>query len=243
MINIEPIEYEADCPFDYNNFIYKVNIDGICQQDQQFGTTPLVAKTSHIIMRLSNPASGLPDHNRIENEVGMMCLFRQALARYDLGHLIPAVYAWGSAEAGQGWILQEFKQGSQLDKIFETASDALKQSNFSQMADVVHAMQSFEVPQTVTGYGGVSFSPDGAIVSGPMTTLSKGPSETYTELFEAFLQQQLVASDKSPVLEGWQEDGIRDRLDRFCVEKLPEMTSAFISPIKAIVHSDLSGSP
>jgi len=193
-------------------------------------------------MRLSNPASGLPDHNRIENEVGMMFLFRQALAQNDLGHLIPAVYGWGSAEASQGWILQEFKQGSQLDRVFETASKELKQSILSQMADVVQAMQSFEVPQTVARYGGVSFSPDGTLVSGPMTTLSEGPFETYTQLYQTFFKQQVVASDKSPVLKGWHEDGIRTRLDRFRAERLPEMVSDFILPIKAIVHSDFSES-
>jgi hypothetical protein len=182
----------------------------------------------------------LPDHNRVENEVGMMLLFRRALANHHLGHLVPDIYGWGSAEGGQGWILQEFKQGLQLDRIFETASDQLKQSILTQMADIVHAMQTFEVPHTVTEYGGVSFSPTGEIVSGPMTTLSREPFQTYAQLYKVFFEQQLTASDKSPVLKGWQEDGLRARLMRFCAEKLPGMTSAFDNSTKTIVHSDLS---
>jgi hypothetical protein len=182
----------------------------------------------------------LPDHNRVENEVGMMLLFRQALANHHLGHLIPDVYGWGSAEGGQGWILQEFKHGSQLDRVFETASDQLKQSILTQMADIVYAMQAFEVPQTVTEYGGVSFSPAGELVSGPMTTLSKGPFQTYAQSYKVFFEQQLTASDKSPVLNGWQEDGLRARLMRFCADQLPDMTSAFDDSTKMIAHSDFS---
>jgi hypothetical protein len=241
-VDVKPIEYEAECPFDYNNFIYKVHVDchGSYQQDLQPGTTSLPLSTSHLIMRLSNAASGLPNHNRVENEVGMMLLFRQALTNHDLGYLIPHVYAWGSAEGNQGWIMQEFKQGSQLDTVFGTASDQLKQSVWIQMANIVYAMQTFRVPQTVNEFGGVSFSSAGEIISGPMTTLSEGPFHAHAQLYQAFFKQQLTWSDKSPILRGWQEDGIRARLDQFCDQSLPGMTAALQDPTKTIVHSDLS---
>jgi hypothetical protein len=108
------------------------------------------------------------------------------------------------------------------------------------MADVVHAMQTFEIPHTVTEYGGVSFSAAGEIVSGPMTTLSRGPFQTYAQLYKVIFEQQLTDSYKSPVLKGWQEDGLRARLMRFCAERLPDMTSAFSNSTKTIVHSDFS---
>jgi hypothetical protein len=157
----------------------------------------------------------------------MMLLFRQALASHDLGYLIPQVYAWGSAENDQGWILQEFKQGSQLDRVFETASDRLKELVMTQMADIVYAIQTFKIPQTVTGFGGVSFSSTGKLVSGPMTMLSEGPFHTHAKLNQAFFKQQLTSSDKSPILRGWQDHGIRARLDQFCDKILPGMASAF----------------
>jgi hypothetical protein len=193
-------------------------------------------------MRLSNAASGLLKHNHVENEVGMMLLFRQALTNHDLRYLIPHVYAWGSTEGDQGWILQEFEQGSQLDTVFETASDQLKQSVLIQMADIVYAMQTFKVPRTVSDFGGVSFSSAGEIISGPMTTLFDGPFHAHTQLYQAFSKQQLTSSDKSPILRGWQDDGIRARLDQFCDESLPGLTAAFEDPAKTIVHSDLSQS-
>ncbi|KAI5195637.1 hypothetical protein AUEXF2481DRAFT_31497 [Aureobasidium subglaciale EXF-2481] len=240
--NIEPIEYDADCPFEYNNFIYKVQID--CQECQwlhaQSGTSPLNSDTSQIIMRLSNAASGMPDHNRVENEVGMMFLFRRALANRDLGHLVPQVHAWGSAEGGQGWILEEFVQGSQLDRVFETASGDLKQSVLDQMADIVAAMQSFAVPHTITQYGGVSFSPTGDVISGPMTTLSEGPFQTRACLYQTFLTQQLSSADRSPVLQGWRDDGLRARLERFCADELPELALTSENSNKTIVHSDFT---
>ncbi|KAI4819850.1 hypothetical protein E4T44_10368, partial [Aureobasidium sp. EXF-8845] len=101
-------------------------------------------------------------------------------------------------------------------------------------------VQSFKVPQALTGYGGVSFSPTRDLVSGPMTTLSRGPFETYAQLYRAFFEQQLAASDTSPVLQGWQDDGLRVRLTRFCAEQLPDMTSRIEGANKAIVHSDFT---
>ncbi|KAI5268111.1 hypothetical protein E4T47_07877 [Aureobasidium subglaciale] len=149
-----------------------------------------------------------------------MFLFRRALANSDLGHLVPQVHAWGSAEGGQGWILEEFVKGSQLERVFETASDDLTQSVLNQMADIVAAMQSFAVPHTITQYGGVSFSSTGHVISGPRTTLSEGPFQTRAHVYQTFLTQQLSLADRSPVLQGWRDDGLRARLKRFRAGKL-----------------------
>lgn len=193
-----------------------VNCHGSHQRDQQPGTKFPPLSTSILIIRLPNVASGLLGHDRVENEVGMMLLFRQALVNHDLGYLVPHVYAWGGAEDDQGWVLQEFKQGSQLDRVLETASDQLKQSIMTQLAEILYVMQTFEVPQSVTEIGGVSFSSARELVSGPMTTLAKGPFHTYAKLYQALFKQQRISSDKSPILNGWQDEGIRARLDRFC---------------------------
>ena len=63
--------------------------------------------------------AGLPGDDRIEYEVGMICLFRQAQGAYDLAYLMFEVYRRGSAVNGnKGWTLQEPKAGKPLDMVF-----------------------------------------------------------------------------------------------------------------------------
>lgn len=172
----------------------------------------------------------------------MMNLFREALRDSHFAHLIPEVYGWGSAEYGQGWILQEFKAGVPLDEFYQTLPGEDKPAILEQMAEVLVAMQKCKLPESIKLLGGVSFSDDGHLVSGPLTTLSAGPFRTYTELYQAMLQQQVTSSDKSPILQGWQEDGIRARLEKFSLQGLARVTDEYVQSPRAIVHSDFSKS-
>ncbi|THZ01120.1 hypothetical protein D6C93_03532 [Aureobasidium pullulans] len=240
--NIEPIAYDADCPFAYNNFLYRVDVKnhGKHYRDQQPCSSTIPADASQLVLRLSNNASGIPPVNRVENEVGMMNLFREALRDSHFAHLIPEVYGWGSAEYGQGWILQEFKVGAPLDEFYQTLPGENKPAILEQMAEVLVAMQKYKLPESIKLLGGVSFSDDGHLVSGPLTTLSAGPFRTYTELYQAMLQQQVTSSDESPILQGWQEDGIRARLERFSLQGLAQITEEYAQSPRAIVHSDFT---
>lgn len=73
-----------------------------------------------LVVRLSNThAEGLNNANRVENEVASQYLVRQSLEKDNHPLVVPAVYAWGPCrfedqpdEAGFGWSILEFKQGS-----------------------------------------------------------------------------------------------------------------------------------
>ena len=211
-------------------------------RDQQPCSSTIPADASQLVLRLSNNASGIPPVNRVENEVGMMNLFREALRDSHFARLIPEVYGWGSAEYGQGWILQEFKVGVPLDEFYQTLPGENKPAILEQMAEVLVAMQKYKLPESIKLLGGVSFSDDGHLVSGPLTTLSAGPFRTYTELYQAMLQQQVTSSDESPILQGWQEDGIRARLEKFSLQGLAQITEEYAQSPRTIVHSDFSKS-
>ncbi|THV64175.1 hypothetical protein D6D28_10105 [Aureobasidium pullulans] len=240
--NIEPIAYDADCPFAYNNFLYRVDVKnhGKHYRDQQPCSSTIPADASQLVLRLSNNASGIPPVNRVENEVGMMNLFREALRDSHSAHLIPEVYGWGSAEYGQGWILQEFKVGVPLDEFYQTLPGENKPAILEQMAEVLVAMQKYKLPESIKLLGGVSSSDDGHLVCGPLTTLSAGPFRTYTQLYQAMLQQQVTSSDESPILQGWQEDGIRARLEKFSLQGIAQITEEYAQSPRAIVHSDFT---
>ncbi|THW63731.1 hypothetical protein D6D20_03388 [Aureobasidium pullulans] len=227
--NIEPIAYDADCPFAYNNFLYRVDVKnhGKHYRDQQPCSSAIPADASQLVLRLSNNASGIPPVNRVENEVGMMNLFREALRVSHSAHLIPE-------------ILQEFKVGVPLDEFYQTLPGEDKPAILEQMAEVLVAMQKYKLPDSIKLLGGVSFSDDGHVVSGPLTTLSAGPFRTHTELYQAMLQQQVTSSDKSPILQGWQEDGIRARLEKFSLQGLARVTDEYAQSPRAIVHSDFT---
>ena len=93
--DIEPILYDADCPFDFNNFIYKVTFSFTKQAEDlprrvQPGIQPLPHGATTLIVRLANNlAVGVHSHNRVENEVASMNIVREALQSINLAHLIP----------------------------------------------------------------------------------------------------------------------------------------------------------
>lgn len=207
---------------------------------QQTGTISIPPDASQLVLRLSNNASGLPPVNRVENEVGMMYLFRQALSKSDLVHLVPEVYGWGSAEYGQGYILQEFKVGVPLDEFYQSVSSEDKPAILEQMAKILDYMQKYKLPNSIKLLGGVSLTEDGQFVSGPLTTLSAGPFGTYAELYQAMIHQQLSSSDQSPILQGWQEDSIRTRLETFSLQGIAQLIDEYEQSPRVIVHSDFS---
>ena len=86
-----------------------------------------------------------------------------------------------------------------------------------QVAEVLKAVQQFELPAAAIGFGGLAFDEtnDGSVVSGPFVI------EPYTDSFSdmksfyrGMLHAQLEEADKT-VANGWRRDGLRERLDAF----------------------------
>ncbi|OBT60802.1 hypothetical protein VE03_09897 [Pseudogymnoascus sp. 23342-1-I1] len=110
---VTPIQYDPECPFKYNNCIYRVPlhvpITATKDRTQQPGCVPIPDGTKEIVFRLATPdAEGTTQPTRVENEVATIALVSAVLAKFGL-HIVPSVYAWGSAasKSPQGWIVQK----------------------------------------------------------------------------------------------------------------------------------------
>ncbi|GKZ33425.1 hypothetical protein AbraIFM66950_003281 [Aspergillus brasiliensis] len=254
--NITPVAYQELGPCPYNNFIYKLELSQPANPSSFSNpneppnpcTTSPPDGTSTYILRMSNPqAMGINPHaSRIENEVAAMHLARQALDAYrpGLGHLIPKIYTFCSKTNHPDdlpWTLMEYKTGIPLDEFFPSQPNSTKESIINQIADILTGLQTYRLPQEITSYGGLALSTDGnSITSAEMTTTYGGPWPTYETLLKARLQHELQDADSSPVLNGWRDNGVRERLvsliDRFTVPGLSESDS----DTKVLVHGDLT---
>lgn len=166
------------------------------------GTVSLPADASSITIRISNPQALVNHETRVENEVAAMVLMRDALSSYS-SQLIPQVYDWNSASSANtiiGYILQEHKSGIGLDSSFGLGSSSEHERSFQaldkvrkrdllrQIAEVFKLIQSYELPASVKGYGGLRFDKEGKIIIGPTTIPCGGPFETFLEMYAQMLR-------------------------------------------------------
>jgi len=245
-----PIDYDAECPFKYNNFVYKVKLASPMTAEQsvrgksdQPGCVTIPEGTEVLVMRLANStADGMNTRNRVENEVAVISIVSAAFKKMDL-NLVPEVYGWGSAsdKSSQGWIMQKFMPGANLSETTEGLDLDDKKTVFAQMAKILKAIQEHELPLSITGFGGLSYDKQGRIVSDVMTTVDEGPWDTYEQSFEGRLRVALRKSDDNPYIKGWRANGIRERLEAFIEKGLHEQFKSLSSPeAKTIIHADFS---
>ncbi|KAK7394013.1 hypothetical protein QQX98_013204 [Neonectria punicea] len=252
---ITPIQYDPECPFKYNNFIYCLSLpsgtkfsdgqDEAQAQARQPGCVPIPPETERLILRLSNPdAAGMHPETRVQNEVAILSLASQALGHIE-PRVVPRVFAWGAAASHGhlGWILQEHMPGEPLAEPFGgTMSLDQKKGILAQMATLLKALQDYPLPESIKGWGGVTFDNDsGAIVSAPMTSVGAGPWSSLEESFRGRLEVALSKADTNPHLQGWRANGVRDRIDAFIERGLPEQFSRLASKRdRAIIHADFT---
>jgi hypothetical protein len=247
---IDPVQYDPDIPFKYNNFIYHINLPStpsIARNNDQSqpGTDPIPDGAKDFIIRLTNPdAEGMHASTRVENEVAMISLAAAALSSLK-PRVVPSVYAWGSAAApsSQGWILQELMPGVPLDETFDNMPLEEKKVVLSQMASFLKALQDFGVPQSIKSYGGVTFDATGQVVSTTMTSVGSGPWQSYEAYFTDCLQRALQSANSNPYIQGWHANGVRKRLDAFVGSGIPAQFKGLKSKLeRCIVHADFSRS-
>jgi hypothetical protein len=249
-VTISPIEYDPQCMFPYNNFVYHVELSRSLSPSSQRrkvleapaaqpGTVSIPDSTQHVVMRLSNAAAGLNDQNRVQNEVAAMSLARKALTPRKI---VPAIYGWASAAKDQGWILMEHMRGTPLDAAFEDMSSDDQSKALKEVVGIAGALQQYELPESIQGFGGLAFDLDSNIISGPLTMFSCGPFTTYAMLVKGVLYEQLAAADKSPILCGWTAKDIRAKLERFISEDVDRVLQSMNDEKKRLVHGDFSTS-
>ncbi|KAK2000712.1 hypothetical protein LX36DRAFT_679478 [Colletotrichum falcatum] len=251
-VHIEPVEYDVNSPFPYNNFIYRVTlssptsttiaIKSLCSETLRPGTVPCPAGTTSLIVRLANPdpRTGINNANRVENEVAFMTLARQALAASKYSGIIPDVYAWAGMSCDQAFVVQQCMPGVIPERAgFNDFSARDKVALFGQMADILALLQEFEIPKTVDRFGGLGFDRNGDVVSAQMTMFAGEPSATYVDFLRNMFRVKLQEADENPVMRGWKEGGVRSRLDDFIHRRLAEVL-VNLEPRKALVHADLT---
>ncbi|KAI9673234.1 MAG: hypothetical protein M1817_003097 [Caeruleum heppii] len=247
-VEIQPLDYDPDCPFPYNNFVYHVKLISepratigttrTIRQARQPGTVPLPINVSSLVIRLSNKAAGLNDLNRVQNEVAIMSLMRDALKTLPT-QLVPAVYGWASAASQQGWILQQYMPGSTLDAEFSKMDLEGKESVLQQMAEILLKLQHYQLPDTIQEFGGLSFDESGDVISGPVTIFQGGPFSTYEDEYREMLRLRLATADKNSLVQGWRSRGIRERLECFLAQGLGRIMQG-VDYKKVLIHGDFT---
>jgi hypothetical protein len=245
--NIETIEYEFNFNWQYNNFIYKVDVTPVSDEVQlrrQPGIQPLPKNVNTVIVRLANNrAMGVASSNRVENEVAATSVVRDALRSEKLDHLVPAIYGWASASGNsQGYTLMQYMPGSMMD--FGALDNTGKQSILDQMAQILAAIQNYTLPETVTKFGGLSYDEDGNMISGAMTInpaadTPAGPYDTYADLYAGFLSKELLQADSNPVTQGWQANEVRDRID-ILQNTIPKILGPLAKAKKTLISADFT---
>ncbi len=181
--------------------------------------------------------------NRVENEVALIALASTALASIQ-PRVVPRVFAWGSATGGksvQGWILQELLPGTPLGDVLDDLTPAEKKRVFAQMAGILKGIQSYTLPASIAGFGGVTFDAAGQVVSAAMPTVGAGPWDSFEASFKARLELELKEADDNPYIKGWRANGLRTRLERFVAEGLLAMFEGLGGKEERVVcHADFS---
>ena len=164
-----------------------------------------------LILRHSNiDAEGMHFKMRVENEVTMLNLASAALSHIKPA-VIPRVFGWGIASSKHtGWILEELVPGLPVAESFETTMTLdQKKEILAQMAEILKAQQDYPLPDSIGGWGGVTFDASESIVSGPMTSVGAGPWLFFEGFFRDCLETALTEADGSPILQSWWANGVR----------------------------------
>lgn len=156
--------------------------------------------------------------------------------------VVPRVFAWGAAEGeNAGWILQEFMPGVALAEPFEAMPLEEKRPILAQMAGMLKLLQDFPLPESVKGWGGVMFDGEGKVVSGPMVSVWAGPWGSLEEEYRERIAVALGKAERSSVIKGWRENGVRERIDAFVDRGLDGLFRDVVSKVeRTIVHADFS---
>jgi len=203
------------------------------------GVGMVAAGTTRMIVRFPNPEAILNQAVRIPNSVAAMTIGREALAGF-MPCIVPVVYAWHAAVNGSGWIIEEYMPGAGQRWITHHKSPENQRIILSQMADILKAIQNFKLPTTVQGYGGLGFDEQGNVVNKAMVVEPyNGPFPSVTAQYHGMLTSALSDCDRSPVSQGWQRNGLRDRINNFIAHGIDELISTAPSASPILIHGDL----
>ncbi|KAF0320450.1 phosphotransferase enzyme family protein [Colletotrichum asianum] len=172
-------------------------------------------------MRFSDPASMLNEEIRVQNEVAVMSLAREALEHHDTS-LVPEVY------------------GVPLGDKFPTLDSEKKRDLLRQIAQAFKHFQKYKPPESARTFGGLNFGPDGSLIGGPTPIAGGGPCTTLSDLYQEYFKTQIGFADKCDIIRGWGDSDLRTRLDQFGAKGLKSLVSR-VEARPTLVHGDFDG--
>ncbi|KAI8167012.1 hypothetical protein K4K49_011180 [Colletotrichum sp. SAR 10_70] len=192
-------------PLRHNNArVYSISLNKAQQAptpfNKRFGASPLPPCATKVIMRFSDPASMLNENIRVQNEVAVMSLAREALKQHDPS-LVPEVYGWRPFSEGVGWTLIEFRQGVPLGDRFPTLESEKKRDMLRQIAQVFKHIKKHKLPESARTFGGLNFGPDGSLIGGPTPIAGGGPCTTLADLYQEYFKTQTGFADKCDIVQ------------------------------------------
>ncbi|KAJ6780174.1 hypothetical protein PWT90_04402 [Aphanocladium album] len=240
-----------------NNHVFIVELaqpvpsDLLAKGNPRPHVSAIPAGTTHLVVRVPKVDNNVEDTVRIKNEVAFLVLARQALATID-ATLIPRVFGWEDDQPATddsslcaSYIIEEFKSGETFSfEEFRALTYDEKQSLCVQLAGIVAAWQSFELPSSVQGFGGLTFDNDGIFSSTKNIFQTGGPFDTYAEYLKATIRWQLDNSERVPAINGWRTvpdaPGLRERVDTFISNGLDHLLDQLPPYKSSLVHGDLT---
>lgn len=235
----------------YNNYVYYIELANPTSEPlvmldavAQHFTTPIPANTSRLVFRIPKENVNLEDSVRVRNEVAFLALARDAVASIGTS-LIPQVFAWddGMTSPGSrfGWILEEWKAGERLsgDQLEQLDEDTCRLV-LGQIAAVVKAFQDYCLPDSIKGFGGLTFDHKGTMSTTASTIPCGGPFTTYANSLKGMCEWQLEASGRSALLNSWRDvPKLRQRLDALFTNGLDNLLAEVPEQKQTLVHADL----
>jgi hypothetical protein len=238
----------------YNNFIYKVDLaspigEGTFEASCQPFTAPPANGTATFIFRISNPkADGVNSNNRIENEVAALYLSRRSISdslpKY--AGIVPRVFDWSAKtypsppdESGFGWIMMEMLPGVMLDSQFDELPFSEKENLLSDIAGIFAVIQNMTLPEGARSFGGLTIKGNN-IVSGQSTIALGGPWGDYRGFWSGLYAMALTQAENSPVVLGWRDNGVRERVDNFISNGIESLLQGVDTSKLVLIHGDFS---
>ncbi|KAK9235164.1 hypothetical protein V1525DRAFT_284321 [Lipomyces kononenkoae] len=231
-----------------NNYVYLIELanpttDSLLSESSKPFTSPIPANTSRLIFRIPKANVSLEDSVRVRNEVAFLALGRDVFSSIDTS-LVPRVFAWeDNTSLGPGfrWILEEWKDGETLTaENVEALNDEMQRFVLDQLAAVVKSFHKYSLPDSVRGFGGLSFDEHGILSNTASTIPCGGPFPTYSSFLKGMCKWQIEASERSTHLNGWKNvPKLRKRLDNLFASGLDQLLVEVPEQRPTLVHADL----
>ncbi|KAK0391597.1 hypothetical protein NLU13_1097 [Sarocladium strictum] len=252
--SITTVAYDEVYEYPFNNFLFKVDLSSPTSSSTFLGTQPGTEAApsgglTSFILKLCNTEVDMNQANRVQNNVAVQYLVRQSMKKAGMPLLAPAIYAWGlgslAKEEGHSdcppWIISEYKPGVDVDTVFSTLQTSEKQQVLKDVAAALAAIQKAELPPTVDKFGGLTFDKRGDMVSCE-AALGKGePTVSYLKRKRHAVMAALSSAEKSPIIQGWKQRGIDQRIKRFLEDGgLETVLSRVNIHQKNLIHADFT---